>query len=80
MDESNIKSKLLEILSGYVDVGKLAEREGQALSVDSMMLLEIVTVIETEMGVVISDEEVERMETFENMVDIVNNKFKSKHV
>lgn len=71
MKKNELKEKLLTILSGYVDTDLIADHEDDPVMIDSMEFLEIIAVVESELGIGISDGEIMAMESFNTMLDIV---------
>lgn len=74
MERPDIKEKLYKILSIYVDSDKVIGKEEELLVMDSLLFLEVITVIESEFHIVISDEEVEYIQNFKRMMEIVTRK------
>ena len=76
MNGSSINEKLLDILAGFIDINKnnIAGKEDTILEIDSLMSLEIAEVIENEFDISINYEEIESMETFNKMVEVINRK------
>ncbi|MBU1170685.1 MAG: hypothetical protein KKD44_14080 [Proteobacteria bacterium] len=74
MEKNTLKEKLLKILSGYMDIDQVTGNEDESILLDSMMFLEIIAVIESELDVTIFDEEIESMDSFNAMLDIISSK------
>lgn len=74
MEDHVLKERLLEILSRVMDSVNVIGNEDEPLPVDSIMLLEIITKIDQEFAITISDSEVFSIESFNDMMGLVKNK------
>ena len=77
MLDLNIKERLMSIVTEILEVerdqveGNEGENLFKKLNVDSLLALEIVASVEREFNIMIDDEEVDSLITFNNLVEVI---------
>ncbi len=77
MEDHVLKETLLEILSRVMESVNVIGNEDDPLPVDSIMLLEIITIIDSEFSISISDSEIFSIESFNDLMGLVKKKLHS---
>jgi acyl carrier protein len=68
---NELTEKVKHILSEYMDLDQLTGNENESMPLDSMMLLEIIALIESETGITIPDEDVAAIDSYNSLMGIV---------
>jgi acyl carrier protein len=68
---NELTEKVRNILSEYMDLDQLPGNENEPMPLDSMMLLEIIALIESETGITIPDEDIAAIDSYNSLIGTV---------